>query len=93
MWLGIKLDLEKNLISSTGFVGRISQIMIRETGLDISYVRTFWRNKDISSYRNFKNPYCITGTIPKYLEREIDPKLTARRKYQQFYVFKKVVSW
>ena len=66
--------IEKNLISSTGFVGRISQIITLE-GLDISYVRTFWRNKDISSYEILKI-LCITGTIPKYLE-EIDPKLTA----------------
>lgn len=70
--------IEKNLLSSTGFVGRISyQIYLKE--LPLHYCNEFWSNsKDwTSAYEKFKI-LAITGGIPRYLE-EIRTDLSAEQ--------------
>jgi len=68
--------IEKNILRSTGFVGRISStISLNE--LSLEECNFFWRdkNKNISAYEKFKL-LAITGGIPRYLE-EIRPSLSA----------------
>ena len=65
--------IEKNILSSTGFLGRISlDIVLRE--LSLSECRNFWP-KRIAPYEILK-VLSITGGVPKYLE-EIMPELSA----------------
>jgi len=71
--------IEKNLLSSTGFLGRVSlTLTLRE--LSLSECREFWSiknkiNKNISDYEILKI-LSVTGGVPKYLE-EINPKISA----------------
>jgi len=65
--------IEANLLSSTGFVGRISYTLTLEE-LPLSDSSRFWP-EGISPYEKFKL-LSVTGGIPKYLE-EINPKLSA----------------
>ena len=65
--------IEKNILTNTGFVGRISYRLTLEE-LSLAECRNFWP-KHISAYEKFKL-LSITGGIPKYLE-EIDFKLSA----------------
>jgi uncharacterized protein len=65
--------IEANLLSSTGFVGRISYTLTLEE-LPLSDCSRFWP-AGISAYEKFKL-LSVTGGIPKYLE-EINPKLSA----------------
>lgn len=65
--------IEKNLLSSTGFVGRISYSLTLGE-LPLVDCQHFWPS-NISAYEKLK-VLAITGGIPKYLE-EIDPKLSA----------------
>lgn len=65
--------IEKNILSSTGFVGRISYTLTLEE-LPLSDCSKFWP-KNISAYEKFK-VLAVTGGIPKYLE-EINPKQSA----------------
>jgi len=68
--------IDSNILSSTGFMGRISlELTLDELPLPICNL--FWRNKKthISSYEKFKI-LSVTGGVPRYLE-EIDPSLTA----------------
>lgn len=65
--------IEKNILSGTGFVGRISfTLTLRE--LALSDCNLFWP-KNISSYEKLKL-LSVTGGIPKYLE-EIRPQYSA----------------
>jgi len=65
--------IKKNLLSSTGFVGRISyNLTLKE--LPLLECNQFWP-PNISPYEKFKI-LAITGGIPRYLE-EIDPKVGA----------------
>ncbi len=65
--------IEKNILSNTGFVGRISlTLTLRE--LTLSESRDFWP-KNISDYEILKI-LSVTGGVPKYLE-EINPKYSA----------------
>ena len=68
--------IEKNILSSTGFLGRISYTLTLSE-LPLNACRQFWGKyaKNISAYELMK-VLCITGGIPKYLE-EIDPKISA----------------
>ncbi len=69
----LRHGLKKNILSSTGFVGRISfTITLRE--LPLTDCSKFWP-KNISVYEKFK-VLAVTGGVPKYLE-EINPKLSA----------------
>src|SRR3989338_10640304 len=65
--------IEKNILSSTGFVGRISLTLTLEE-LPLLDCNKFWPNH-ISAYEKFKM-LAVTGGIPKYLE-EINPKQSA----------------
>lgn len=68
--------IEKNILSSTGFLGRVSLNLTLEE-LPLSDCNQFWRNaKDyITPYEKFK-VLSVTGGIPKYLE-ELQPHLSA----------------
>ena len=68
--------IDENILSSTGFLGRISlELTLDELPLPICNL--FWRKKapSISSYDKFKI-LSVTGGVPRYLE-EIDPDLPA----------------
>lgn len=70
--------IEKNIFSSTGFVGRISlRITLQE--LPLAECNEFWRGKDryISAYEKLKI-LSVTGGIPRYLA-EIDPTVSAEK--------------
>lgn len=68
--------IEKNLLSSTGFVGRISFVLTLDE-LKLNEVSYFFENKtkNIAPYEILK-VLSVTGGVPKYLE-EINPHLTA----------------
>ncbi len=68
--------IDKNILSSTGFVGRISfRLTLKE--LPLPDCNQFWLRKDsyISSYEKLKI-LSVTGGIPRYLE-EINPSETS----------------
>lgn len=65
--------IEENILSSTGFVGRISQTLTLGE-LPLSDCSKFWP-KRVSAYEKLK-VLAITGGIPKYLE-EIFPHKSA----------------
>lgn len=71
--------IEKNILSSTGFVGRISfTLTLRE--LLLSECNKFWPHS-ISAYEKFKL-LAVTGGVPKYLE-EINPKRSAEENIKK----------
>lgn len=74
--------IEKNILSSTGFLGRESLNLTLEE-LPLNDCIKFWGNKEehVSSYEKLKL-LSVTGGIPRYLE-EIDPKLSAETNIQQ----------
>jgi len=72
--------IEKNILSSTGFVGRISHNMTLEE-LPITSVSKFWNNPNISKYEILKL-LSVTGSIPKYLE-EINPKISTEENIKR----------
>ena len=68
--------IDENILSSTGFMGRISlELTLDELPLPVCNL--FWRKKApfVSSYDKFKI-LSVTGGVPRYLE-EIDPDLSA----------------
>lgn len=68
--------IEKELLGSTGFVGRISFILTLDE-LKLNEIRHFWgRNVRNISASEMLKIISVTGGVPKYLE-EIDPHLTA----------------
>jgi len=69
-WIG------KNILSSTGFMGRVSYNLVL-TELPLNQCVKFWgaRQDQISSYEKFKI-LGVTGGIPRYLE-EVFPEQTA----------------
>lgn len=68
--------IERNILSHTGFLGRVSVDLVLEE-LPLTECIQFWgKNKDrIASYEIFK-VLSVTGGVPKYLE-EIIPTKTA----------------
>lgn len=68
--------IEENLLSSTGFVGRIS-FHLRLQELPLRDCNEFWGSKNdrIATYEKLKI-LSITGGVPRYLE-EIDPSKSA----------------
>lgn len=74
--------IEKNILSSTGFLGRISLDLTLEE-LPLIDCNLFWlrHTTDITAYEKFKI-LAVTGGIPKYLE-EIKPHLTAEENIRQ----------
>lgn len=71
--------IEKNILSSTGFVGRISYTLTLQE-LPLSDCNHFWP-RNISAYEKLK-VLGVTGGIPKYLE-EVNPKLSAEENIRQ----------
>ena len=71
--------VEKNLLSSTGFVGRVSLTLTLEE-LPLPDCDKFWP-KNISAYEKFK-VLAVTGGIPKYLE-EVNTKECAEENIKQ----------
>ncbi|MCP4475585.1 MAG: AAA family ATPase [Gammaproteobacteria bacterium] len=67
--------IEKNILSSTGFVGRIS-FTLTLAELSLVECNQFWP-ENISSYEKFKI-LSITGGVPKYLE-EVLPHSSAEK--------------
>ncbi|MGD9152322.1 MAG: ATP-binding protein [Gammaproteobacteria bacterium] len=70
--------IDKNLMSHTGFVGRISYVLTLKE-LPLHDCIKFWNNlgKNISNYEKFKL-LSITGGVPRYLE-EIKPEYSAEK--------------
>jgi len=70
--------IEENILSSTGFVGRITIDLVLEE-LPVNVCNAFWHPKEkmISSHEKFKL-LAITGGIPLYLE-QIRPNLPAEQ--------------
>ncbi len=70
--------IEKNILASTGFVGRISY-QLHLTELPIFRCNEFWHDKteQISSYEKFKI-LAVTGGVPRYLE-EVRSDLSAEQ--------------
>ena len=74
--------IEKNILNSTGFMGRISsRLQIQELSLSESSQLLNSIGFRGSEYEKFKI-LSITGGIPRYLE-EIQPHLTADKNIQQ----------
>lgn len=66
--------IDDNILSNTGFVGRISlTLTLKELSLKESAL--FWTKPDVSPYEKLKL-LSVTGGIPRYLE-EIDHNLSA----------------
>ncbi len=73
--------IEENILSNTGFLGRIS-IDLALSELSIDECQEFWPQKNkISAYEKFKT-LAVTGGIPKYLE-EILPEDPAETNIQR----------
>jgi AAA+ ATPase superfamily predicted ATPase len=73
--------IEKNIVNSTGFLGRLSLSMTLEE-LSLSECNQFWgKSKNISAYEKFKI-LSITGGVPRYLELT-DPALPAETNIKQ----------
>ncbi len=73
--------IEKNILSSTGFLGRITlDLMLEELPLEVC--NAFWHPKEqrITPYEKFKL-LSVTGGVPLYLE-QIKPNLPAERNIQ-----------
>jgi len=68
--------IDENILSSTGFMGRISLELTLDE-LPLTVCNQFFRKKPISSYDKFKI-LSVTGGVPRYLE-EIDPDLSAEK--------------
>jgi len=68
--------IEENILSNTGFLGRISYTLTLEE-LPLRDCVKFWGSqaRHISAFEKFKL-LSITGGVPKYLE-EIDPSISA----------------
>lgn len=74
--------IEKNILKSTGFFGRISLEMTLEE-LPLNECDHFWgaQTAHISPYEKFKL-LAVTGGVPRYLE-EINPSITAEENIRQ----------
>jgi uncharacterized protein len=70
--------IEENILSNTGFVGRIAIDLVLEE-LSLNVCNAFWHPKEkrITAYEKFKL-LSVTGGVPLYLER-IKPELPAEQ--------------
>jgi AAA+ ATPase superfamily predicted ATPase len=71
--------IDKNILSNTGFVGRVSYTLTLEE-LPINVCHEFWPNNVSKS--DIIKVLSVTGGIPKYLE-EINPHLSAEQNIKQ----------
>ncbi len=74
--------IEKNILSNTGFLGRISYTLALEE-LPLPDCERFWgkAGNNISSFEKLKL-LSVTGGVPKYLE-EINPSVSAEDNIRQ----------
>lgn len=72
--------IEKNILTSTGFVGRISMEMTLKE-LPLHHSNAFFRNYQLSSYEKFKI-LSVTGGVPRYLE-EIIPSCSSNKNIER----------
>ncbi len=75
--------IDRNILSHTGFMGRISlEMTLKE--LPLSVCDKFWgkQSPHVSAYEKFKI-LSVTGGVPRYLE-EIRPELTAEQNILQW---------
>lgn len=74
--------ISKNILSSTGFFGRVSLRLLLEE-LTLPECNLFWegRSGTVSAYEKFKI-LSVTGGIPRYLE-ELRPDLSAEANIQR----------
>jgi len=74
--------IEKNILSSTGFYGRVSLRMALKQ-LSLQECNAFWKGWPgiVSAYEKFKI-LSVTGGIPRYLE-ELRPDLSAEGNIQR----------
>lgn len=74
--------ISKNIISSTGFFGRVSLRLLLEE-LTLPECNAFWGDWSgtVSSYEKFK-VLSVTGGVPRYLE-ELRPDLSAEANIQR----------
>ena len=74
--------IQKNILQSTGFFGRISQHLLLSE-LSLPECNLFWKDWPgiISPYEKFK-VLSVTGGVPRYLE-ELRPDLSAEQNIQQ----------
>ncbi len=77
----VSVWIEENILSNTGFFGRIS-LVLTLTELSLTECSAFWRNTPaISAYEKFKL-LAVTGGVPRYLE-EVLPKLPAEENLRR----------
>ena len=78
----VSLWIEKNIVQSTGFMGRPSLYMTLEE-LPLPICSQFWhqQNNQVSAYEKLKL-LSVTGGIPRYLEL-INPKLPAEENIKR----------
>lgn len=74
--------IQKKILRSTGFFGRISYRLLLEE-LSLAECNAFWDNWPgvVAPYEKFK-VLSVTGGVPRYLE-ELRPDLTAEQNIQQ----------
>jgi len=74
--------ISKNILSSTGFFGRVSLRLLLEE-LSLPECNAFWGNLSgtVSAYEKFKI-LSVTGGVPRYLE-ELRPDLSAEANIQR----------
>lgn len=73
--------IEENILSSTGFMGRLSLTLTLEE-LPLHECNKFWNTyKSLSAYEKFK-VLAVTGGIPRYLE-EVQSHLPAEENIRQ----------
>lgn len=74
--------IEENILSSTGFVGRVAIDLVVEE-LPLNVCNAFWypKEKRIAAYEKFKL-LAVTGGIPLYLERT-NPDWTAEQNIRE----------
>jgi hypothetical protein len=74
--------IEKNILSNTGFLGRISIDLVLQE-LSLNDCNTFWGTKEsrTAAYEKFKI-LSITGGVPLYLE-QINPSLPAEQNIKE----------
>jgi hypothetical protein len=74
--------IEENILSTTGFVGRVIMDLVLEE-LPLNVCNAFWhpKEKKVASYEKFKL-LSVTGGVPLYLE-QIRPDLPAEQNIRQ----------
>lgn len=76
--------IEKNILSSTGYFGRVElDIILKE--LPLYDCNHFWRplGDKVSAYEKFKM-LCVTGGVPRYLE-SINPKVSTEENIRRLF--------